>query len=205
MITCPWCGTTYATFQSNCKNCGGPLPAPEVITQASTDFQPQLPPPAPRVISNSYVWKLLWTDAVAITAMILTFIGAIFAMVGIGLTLAVVTAFVGIPFAIIGCGLFLVGGIMAYLRYQEKQKVVNVLRFGQPTLGQITTVEENIMVEVNGRHPWKIEYLFQMNGKSYSGKVSTLNHPGRQFQSGNAVYILCLPENPEVNAIYPHP
>ena len=26
MITCPWCGTHYLAFQSNCSNCGGALP-----------------------------------------------------------------------------------------------------------------------------------------------------------------------------------
>jgi len=25
MITCPWCGTNYQTFQSDCPKCGGPM------------------------------------------------------------------------------------------------------------------------------------------------------------------------------------
>ena len=37
MVTCPWCGTNYLTFQSNCNNCGGALPvAAEKIALSPT-------------------------------------------------------------------------------------------------------------------------------------------------------------------------
>lgn len=68
MITCPWCGTNYTAFQSNCKNCGGLLPLP-----SSAAAQPDeliLPPPAPRPILDRYVWKLFFADGWFISAMV---------------------------------------------------------------------------------------------------------------------------------------
>ena len=46
MITCPWCGTSYTTFRSNCKNCGGPLPPPAEATATPPPI-PDLPEPPP--------------------------------------------------------------------------------------------------------------------------------------------------------------
>ena len=45
MIICPWCGTAHLVFQSNCKNCGGPLQASEQ-ERASSDAGEVLPTPA---------------------------------------------------------------------------------------------------------------------------------------------------------------
>ena len=56
MITCPFCGTNYQQFQSNCSNCGGPLPLPQVSRPAApgavqprpAQVKPATPqPPAP--------------------------------------------------------------------------------------------------------------------------------------------------------------
>ena len=208
MITCPWCGTHYAAFQSNCKNCGGPLPpptqaaAPEREAPAARSVPP---PPPPRPISDSYVWRLLAADGGAIVAGIFAMLGAIFLIVGVPLTIGIITAFVGLPFAGLGIVLLGVGGLVLVRRYEAAQKTVSALRHGEAARGQITDLEENLSVRVNGRHPWTIKYQFQVNGRNYEGKVSTLNRPDPQLQPGKAAYVLYLPEAPELNALYPHP
>ncbi len=206
MITCPWCGTHYQTFQPNCQNCGGPLPLAE---EESTSSIPQdaipTPPPAPRPVPKSYVWRLLFTDGWSIAAFILGLVGFIFSLVGAGLTIGILTAFVGIPFLLLGLALLGAGIWVFVWRYQNALKIVNVLREGQTARGQITDLQENYSVTINGRHPWVIQYLFQANGQDQDGQVTVLSRPGEQFQAGRAVCILYLPDAPKWSSIYPHP
>ena len=210
MITCPWCGTSYAEFRSNCQNCGGPLPvtaqktAPGLDAGLPEDVLP-VPPPPPRPIANRYTWRLMASDSWAIPALVFSILGAIFTLLGVVLTLAVVTAFVGIPFAILGI-LFLAGAAaVGVWRYQEMKKIVEVLRAGDAAEGQITQVVENLSVQVNGRHPWVIRYQFHAGGQPYQGQVSTLKSLGTALQAGKRACVLYLPHAPDRNVLYPHP
>lgn len=205
MITCPWCGTNYTAFQSNCKNCGGPLaPLPRQAEQLSDDdLLP--PPPAPRPVPQSYTWKLIFTDGAGIAGFVLALLGFIFFGVGGGLAALLITAFVGVPFLILGMVLFVAGAILLVARYQTLGKRVLVLQVGEAARGQVVGVEQNDDVRVNGRHPWKIAYRFSSPRGEYTGELSTLNTPGPQLQPGREVYVLFLPDAPEVNTMYPHP
>jgi membrane protein implicated in regulation of membrane protease activity len=205
LIICPWCGTNYLVFQSNCKNCGGRLPAAGAAV-ASTDSPDTLPPPpAPRPISERYVWRLLSSNANAIGGGILAFLGLIFGLVGAPLAIAGVTAFVGIPFFLLGVILLAIGGWMFIGQYKDAQKLVHALRTGEATHGRIVEVQENHAVQVNGRNPWSIRYQFEVNGHSYEGTVSTLNAVGDQLREGETAWVLYLPTAPQWSSIYPHP
>jgi Protein of unknown function (DUF3592) len=210
MITCPWCGTNYLTFQSNCQNCGGPLPVPSRTTSSITDTGiPEdsllMPPPAPRPISDQYVQRLLTSDGWAILAFVFALLGVIFTLVGVGLTLGIVTAFVGIPFSVLGLLFLGTGAALAGWRYWEAKKSVEVLQVGDAVEGQITQVEQNLHVRVNGRSPWVIRYRFLVDGQTYEGQVNTLNPPGATLQPGKRSYVLYLPQMPSRNTLYPHP
>jgi hypothetical protein len=210
MVTCPWCGTNYEKFQSNCSNCGGPISIPTNNTNEDGKVgipqgSLQMPPPAPRSISDRYAWRLLVTDGWAVAALVFFLLGGIFTLVGLPLTLGIITAFVGIPFVVLGIPLFGTGIALAFWRYQQACKVVDVLRVGEVTKGQITHVEENLRVRINMSHPWVIHYQFFQEGQTYSGRVSTLNAPGRMLQPGQPAYILYLRQAPERNVLYPHP
>ena len=206
MITCPWCGTNYPAFQPNCQNCGGPLPiAAEEAWPAVPGESLPIPPAAPRQISDRYVWRLLSADGGWIAALVLGLVGAIFGIVGLGLTIAIITALIGVIFLFLGFILFVTGGILFFWRYQKAQKVVSVLRDGDAAEGQITELQQNYSVRINGRSPWIIGYEYHVNGQSFGGKVTTLNTPGQRLQVGNAVRILYLASDPNWSSIYPHP
>ncbi len=206
MVTCPWCGTSYTSFQSNCSNCGGPLLPPAPVAAAPlADDAPLMPPPPPRMIASSYIWRLITVDGGAIAGFVLALIGLIFTIVGGALSIAIVTAFIGIPFAGGGLLLLVVGLVILTLRYQQAQKILNALRIGEAVRGQIETVEQDYSVEINGRHPWKITYLFDVLGRVYNGKVTTMQDPGRQLQPGRSFAVLYLPSDPKINTLYPHP
>jgi hypothetical protein len=210
MVTCPWCGTNYAAFQSNCDKCGGPLPAPyeqgAAYSPASAgDGSLPTPPPPPRPVANSYAWRLLMSDGWGIVGFIFVLIGAIFTVVGAALTVGIITALVGIPFLVLGLLLLAGGGALASLRYQAAARTVGVLRVGQAVAGQIVRVEANVHVRVNNRHPWVISYQFRVQERDYAGHVTTLNLPGGGLQPGQRACVLYLPQAPQHNTIYPHP
>lgn len=205
VITCPYCGTNHLEFQSNCKNCGAPLPAPELVAEAARRRQLVMPPPPPREIANSFAWKLMLTDGWGIVSFILLFLGAIFAFTGAGLTAGLITAFVGLPFLCFGVGFLGGGGYLFYWRWGIAQTQLNVLRQGLSTTGEITKLEQDYNVTVNGRNPWRISYKFSLKGEEYEGVVTTLNDPADNLAPGRPAAILYLPEAPQHNGLYPHP
>ena len=203
MVTCPWCGTSYMVFQSNCSQCGGPIHPPEVIEAAGGT--PLAPPAAPRPISDSYAFKLMTSDGWSIAALVFLPLGIVFALVGFGLTVAIITAFVGLPFLLLGLLFLGAGGGVLIWRYRISQQQVQVLKWGEATLGCVSDVQENLSVEVNGRHPWTIAYQYEVNRQSYTGKVTTLNQLRNQLQPGRPVYVLYLRDKPVLSSLYPHP
>jgi hypothetical protein len=176
---------------------------PEENVSPTIEVSIPQPPPAPRQIADKFIWNLMLTNGWVIAGGVFAFIGGIFSVVGLSLTVAIFTAFVGIPFLLMGI-VFFGGGLAVILwRYQETQKTIDVLRNGQPANGQIADMQENLNVRVNHRHPWMITYTFQTNGQTYQGNVSTLRRP--DFRTGQQVCVLYLPQNPDYNALYPHP
>ena len=202
-VTCPYCGTSYLEFQPNCDNCGGVLPAPEELARAKRGAAPAMPPPAPREIKDSYAWKLLLQDGLFIASGVFALVGGIFTLVGGGLTLGIVTAFVGLPFLGIGLLFVLPGGYFALQRYDWARKQVRVLREGLAAVGEIVDVEVVSNVQVNGRNPWKVLYLFRVDGEAYEGEVTTLRQP--ELMAGDPAAVLYLASEPEVNGLWPRP
>lgn len=205
---CPWCGTNYISFQSNCSNCGGTIPAPrkapaaiEAAPSRKTLSWPQSPP---RTVAPNYVWKQMGQDGWVISMVIFVLLGFIFTIIGGGLILGIITALVGFPF--VGMGLVFLGGGLGvlYWRYQTYVQMAEVLQSGQAKEGEIVSLEPNYSVRINGRMPWTVRYQFTLDGKGYSGSVSTLNNPQETHPVGAAV-VLYLPDNPERNQLYPHP
>jgi hypothetical protein len=207
MVTCPWCGTNYLAFQPNCKNCGGPLPAPSADAAGPEPAADEIPSPGqpPRRISDRYAWRILLADGWWIAALVFGLIGTIFFLVGAGLLLGIVTAIVGVIFLFLGMAFLGAGGTVFFWRYQAAQKTVGVLRDGIAVVGEITDLQQNYSVTINGRHPWIIAYAYAVRGQTYAARVNTLNQPGLQLRAGRPVRILYLPGEPQRSSIYPHP
>ena len=205
MVTCPWCGTNYTSFQPNCDNCGGSLPLPPETVPAASSVALATPPPPPRDVPRQAVWHILCSDGWAISGLVFSLLGLVFVVVGIPLTVSVVAAFVGLPFG--GLGLLFLGGGIAILvwRYQMAHRTVELLREGETTLGEIVSVTQNYHVRVNGRYPWTVEYDYEVNGRLYNGKVTTLSMPDLSRQPGSPVYVLYGPDDPDQGTLYPSP
>jgi hypothetical protein len=163
------------------------------------------PPPPPRDVPRSYYRRTLSADPGAITGGIFLLMGAIFGVVGFGLTIAVVTAFVGVPF--LGLGILFLGsgiGLLIWC-YQKARQMEQILRGGDTTLGEITDVYPNMHVQVNGRHPWTVQYRYEVAGQRYEGKMTTLIRPDLRQQPGKRVYVLYSSGENTNSTLYPYP
>ncbi len=205
MITCPWCGTNYTSFQSNCDNCGGSLPLPSEIAPTPSTESLATPPPPPRNVPRQVISHILSTDGWTIAALVFSLLGFVFGVVGSALTISVVAAFVGLPFAGLGV-LFLGAGIPILVwRYQVAHRTVEVLEHGEATVGEIVSVHQNYHVRVNGRYPWTVQYRYEVYGREYGGRVTTLSRPDLSEQPGTPVYVLHMRDDPGQSTIYPSP
>jgi hypothetical protein len=156
-------------------------------------------------VPRQAVWHILSSDGWAISGLVFSLLGLVFAVVGIPLTVSLVAAFVGLPFGALGL-LFLCGGMAILVwRYQMAHGTVEVLREGEATVGEIISVTQNYHVRVNGRYPWTVEYDYEVGGRLYADKVTTLSRPDLSQQPGSPVYVLYMGDDPEQSTIYPSP
>jgi hypothetical protein len=205
MITCPWCGTNYTSFQPNCDNCGGSLPLPPETAPTPSSRALSAPPPAPRNVPRRAVWRILFGDGWTTSALVSTVLGFVFTAGGLFLTVSEAAAPDGVRFA--GLGLvFLCGGLALLVwRCRVCARTIEVLREGEATLGEIVSVVQSDQARVDGRYPWTVEYDYEVGDDLYSGKVTTLSQPDLSQQPGSPVYVLFTREDPAQSTIYPSP
>ena len=215
MITCPWCGTHYTAFQSNCDNCGGTLPLPaaepprmdDQTAAAQPAVEIAMPPPPPRQVPRNYLYRLIWTNAWYIVGFVFALIGGIFSLMGCAMLpmgVFVIPVFISVPFALIGVAMLAAGIGLIVWQVQEAQKIVALLASGLATQGRIVKVTQNFNVRINSRYPWIIHYNYQVGGVSYLGQVSTLSMPGVAYRPGTRVPVLYHAAEPASSTLYPN-
>jgi hypothetical protein len=179
-LECPWCKTfNKVIHETNCKNCGGPLPA---IPHGDSGLDAGKPPgPPPRKIPAVYVKKLKYKNVHFL-------IGIIF----------LVPFIWTIIFPIIGFFLLRHGLKVA-------NKKLEALEKGVKTEGILTDIYKDTSQSVNGRHPWKIEYEFKTrNGELISAKkTGAWNSNNRYRKPNDKLWVVYLTEDPSVSAIWP--
>ena len=203
MTTCPWCGTSYKSFQPKCSQCGGSLPLPVETAPAPKGLV--APPPPPRSVPHQIVWRILFTDGLAIAGLVFLLLGLVFGILGTALTVSIVAAFLGLPFAGLGAAFLAAAAPILVWRLQMAQRTVKILEQGKATEGEIVTVQQQYWVRVNGRHPWTMDYAYQVHGNRYSGRITILSQPNLNQQPGTPVYVLYLGDEPGCSTLYPSP
>jgi hypothetical protein len=180
-----------------------PLPPESLPGMVSGSLR--VPPPPPRQLPHNYIGRILSTNAVAIVAGIFILLGSIFLLVGLGLILPAATAIVGVVFTILGLTFLAIGVPLMVWRVRQAKAMAEILRSGVSVLGEIVSVSRDYSIQINGRFPWSIVYRFQVAGREFEGRISTLSKPDLSQQAGRPVYALYERDNPARNAIYPHP
>ena len=206
MITCPYCGTSYQSFQSNCANCGGALPIPADFAADDLPVIPEqslaVPPPTPREVPPDFIRQRILVSAWGIVGLVFTIIGTVFAVLGIIFTITLIGIFIGLPFLGLGLLMLSVGAAMLYIRYRDAQAQAELFRVGEAVQGELTRVRQNYAVQINQRHPWIISYSFQTGGSEYSAEFTTLNQAVGRLRVNKPVYVIYWPADPQRSTLY---
>lgn len=83
----------------------------------------------------------------------------------------------GVIFLSIGAGFATVGMTLGWRRVASLRRGEALRKYGMPTTGTITSVEQNVSVRVNRRHPWIVQYDYSVGGVLYHGTESTFDVP----------------------------
>lgn len=179
-LECPWCKTVNrVTDQTHCKSCGGPLPATSEDNSAIDRGAP--PENPPRQLPEVYVKKLKYKNIHFIIGIIFT-----------------VPFFWTVIFPIIGILL------MRHGLKTAKQKI-EALEKGVKAEGVLVDIYKDTTQTVNGRHPWRLDYEFTTKrGDIISAKKTGAWNNNNRFRNPNdKLWVVYLPENPEISAIWP--
>jgi hypothetical protein len=189
MITCGWCQTHYNQWQSNCSNCGGPLPPPPGM-----DAGPE-PPPPPRLLPRHFEFRQKWSRNVAVLA-------ALGFMLISGLFLW--AAIKAKSWMALVPGLFLLMGLSLF-RYGRNTAVATLHAFhnGVSAEGKIAQLSLDTTQSVNGRHPWRLVYHFAVDGQQREGVITSFNSTLGERSTGQPLWVLYVKDDPEQNTIYP--
>jgi hypothetical protein len=82
-----------------------------------------------------------------------------------------------VTFLSIGAGFAAVGMTLGWRRIASLRRGEALRKYGRPATGTITSVEQNVSVRVNRRHPWIVRYDYSVDGMQYHGSESTFDVP----------------------------
>lgn len=190
MHTCSWCTTSYVNWQSQCQQCGGPLPPPPGMRLGDP------PPPAPRKLPARYVKRVRWSENIA------TLVGLGFTAVGTLFAVPMLVNSVWLPLLV--PGFLLLGGVSMF-RYGWKiaEARLRAFRIGKAVEGKIHQVGVDATQHINGRHPARVVYHFLVGGQLQEGVIITFDSTASRRFSGQPVWVLYNEADPSENAIYP--
>ena len=83
----------------------------------------------------------------------------------------------GVTFLSIGAGFAAIGMTLGCRRVASLRRRETLRKYGRLATGTITSVEQNVSVRVNRRHPWIVRYDYSVGGMQYHGTESTFDVP----------------------------
>lgn len=192
-MRCGWCGSDAETGGTNCARCGGPLGSPVDAGPAPPDAPRELPTLFLRrelFSANHGLWfGLIWTGFTGLFPLIFAVLSCVNPVM--------------LPAALF-CLVFPAPGVViALLSLRNARRRVGVLRDGRTALGTLDAVGPDTSTTVNGEHPWRLQYMFEVDGRRWGGARSTFDPGARARQVGTPVHVVYLPSDPERNDIWP--
>jgi hypothetical protein len=84
---------------------------------------------------------------------------------------------VSVLFLSIGASFAAIGLALGWRRIASLRRVEALRQYGMQATGTITSVEQNVSVRVNRRHPWIVRYDYSVGGMQYHGTDNTFDVP----------------------------
>ena len=195
-VTCPWCRQFYPTHPGHaCNHCGDPLPTPPGMALGAP------PPGAPRTLPTEYRNKILHQNPA-------TGLGTLFA--GLGCVFLVVGVVFLIVFLPVGIGLLLFGALWGGVGWSIRSSAqrgprhqLDALEHGLAAQGQIVALGSDTSESRNGRYPFRMDYVFQVNGQTASGSAKGYDPINGLRQPGQQVWVVHLARDPSISSLWP--
>jgi len=177
VIKCAWCKSQFVnTSITNCSNCGGTL---EYNMRSG---EPGMKPPmAPRELPKKFIRRIKYT-------------GNVMTIIGMAFT---------IPF--FWTVIFPIIGVICWRKgIKEANNELIPLQNGSTVLGQITSIKRDYTKKINNKSPFVVEFLFETGGQKHTGSVGNIfDDVDQQKQPGDKVWVVYMPENPELSSLWP--
>ena len=196
---CRYCAELYAVWPGpHCPRCGGPLP------------RPPLPPPAPpRSLSLPYLWSagVVYCAAARklgpyVIAGLITWIPGLLVLVALVPWIRGIWILTAL-FALAGLGCWAFGVVFYWEEIAAAWRPLRALRRGAATMGSIVSVTAERSRYIRGRPPYRIRYSFAADGAEREGFIDAWDIAPGDYQPGQAVWVVYLPEDTSVSAIWP--
>ena len=174
--------------------------APDIGSDHRLEPVDDRPPPAPRPVPSG-------TSGVAggivfmMVGGLFTAIASIFIVIGLGVVLSGDNGgwfFAAFPMIHLSVGL----GLLTYaLRGRSERR--RIVAEGHVALGRIESTGRNRRVKINGRNPYKMDYEFEVDGRTFRGSHSTMDEAIKAHRLHDRIWVLYDPADPSKNVEWP--
>lgn len=97
----------------------------------------------------------------------------------------------------------LVGLLLLGHAVRGNRREIRAFTHGVVARGQVVRSGEDRSYEYNGKHPWTVDWEFEVEGERYTGSLSNMNHALlSHLATGTKVTVLHLRGAPKVNTLY---
>jgi hypothetical protein len=97
----------------------------------------------------------------------------------------------------------LIGVGLLFFAVRSNRREIRAFTWGTPTRGEISSAGLDHSTRINNRHPYKIEWKFRADGRTFSGSISSMEPSDLEpFASSGRICVLYDPDNPKVNTLY---
>jgi len=97
----------------------------------------------------------------------------------------------------------LIGLLLLYSAIRSNRREIRAYSHGQVANGEVVSFGPDTTVEVNGRHPMQVEWVFLVAGIQYRGKVTHMDTAFlAAYQVGVPIFVLYDPADPQINTLW---
>lgn len=136
--------------------------------------------------------------------------GGIWLAVGlfVGVMMAVVFAampgpkLAGVYAGASGGAFAIAGGVLLCIGILQRQRHMAVLRTGTQVPGRVVKVFSDRMVRKNRKHPWRVQYVYQVAGTEHLGTATFWDRERPKTEAGEDITVVYLPERPGISALW---
>ena len=96
-----------------------------------------------------------------------------------------------------------IGWLLRSASRKSALRQIDALTRGHVAEGQLIGVRPDLSETINGRNPYRIDYVFYVNGQPLGGSTKGWDIVNMRRQPGEPLWVVFLPEDPTTNSIWP--